>query len=463
MSIELSLIARVLNTGDFRTPIEFGIAEHDFLTPEGRGLWNYIATYNKTFGTSGSVLNPLFVQTQGFPAVQDAYPTLTTMALCVEVRKNRIIVNSREYATEFQEAITLDPTGALAVLADKLQKLQSLGVMGNTDISADRGLEDIYQDIMLKEQGVDLSVMPWPWDAIQEQTMGIQPDDYIVLYGRPKSMKTWVLCKLIAHAFMYDKPAVVYTKEMTWKNMYMRVASCILRVPYDNLRKGRLSPEEKVAFYELKENLKRWGGQNLHVLSARDAPPGGDTVQWVQSKVDKYKPKIGFIDGLYLMSDHSSRKGADHVRVMNISRAIRQMILETGVPFAATMQANRKAAGHSDANLDEIAYSDALSQDATIAIRVVADKTSPTISLLIGGSREFKLHGFRIGGIPSTDFDFKTILTEKEIEKAKAEDDRDAAGAADKKAAAKKKESVRQPDTTKGIMDQQLKSISSIS
>jgi hypothetical protein len=107
---------------------------------------------------------------------------------------------------------------------------------------------------------------------------------------------------------------------------------------------------------------------------------------------------------------------------MNISRDVRSMVLYRGVPVIASMQANRKAAGHNDANLDEIAYSDALAQDATIAARVINDKASPTISLVIGGSREFKLHGIRINAVPAVDFSFHSILTEKDIEKAKQAD-----------------------------------------
>ena len=52
------------------------------------------------------------------------------------------------------------------------------------------------------------------------------------------------------------------------------------------------------------------------------------------------------------------------------------MVLGSGVPVAATMQANRKAAGHTDANLDEIAYSDSLAQDCTAAIRTIQRKSS---------------------------------------------------------------------------------------
>ena len=119
--------------------------------------------------------------------------------------------------------------------------------------------------------------------------------------------------------------------------------------------------------------------------------------------------------------------------MLNISRDIRQMILEMKKPVISTIQANRKAAGHQRAELDEIAFSDAIGQDATLAARVINDKNSDTISIVIGGSREFDLGGFKINGVPAVDFSFHSLLTAKEIEKAKEQDTTDDAFAAPEK------------------------------
>ena len=58
-----------------------------------------------------------------------------------------------------------------------------------------------------------------------------------------------------------------------------------------------------------------------------------------------------------------------------------------------------------------------------MAIRVIKNKHEPTISLVFAGAREIKFAGMCIHAIPCTNFEFKTMLTEKEIAKAKKEDD----------------------------------------
>jgi hypothetical protein len=99
------------------------------------------------------------------------------------------------------------------------------------------------------------------------------------------------------------------------------------------------------------------------------------------------------------------------------------MILQTKTPVIATLQANRKAAQHEKAEFDEIAFSDSVSQDCTMAIRVIKNKFEPTITLAFAGAREVKFAGMSIKAVPCTNFSFNSMLTDQEILKAKSADD----------------------------------------
>lgn len=445
MSYEMALISRVVEKGEINEVLEFGITEDDFTTAEAKGCWKLVFAYYTNPVTNGSVMHAVnlrhyfkeFLLEQGWDAQ-------TTRALCYEVRKNRVIAETRCLAARMSEQVEVDPTGTLSEAHSRIQALCALGVNGNTDIPMHQGLDRIQTRMSLVERGHDFSRFKWPWTPLEDVTGGLQEDDYIVFYGRPKSGKTWCLCYLLACAFHQEKRVLVYTKEMTPDNIFMRVAACINQIVYNEMRHSRLTAEQKKALLFLRE-LDADPTYRGHVtcLSGRDAPPGGDNVPWLHGKIDKYKPDIVFIDGLYLLSEEAGKKSqADNVRVMNISRGLRAMNLATKVPIIATTQANRKAAAHNQANLDEIAFSDGLSQDATILTRVIADKDGPTFSLVIGGSREFTLHGFRINAVPARDFSYHSMLTEKDIEKAKQQD----ADAEEVKKAKKKSSGVATKD-----------------
>ena len=430
-----SLIKRILITGCVQEVINLGLTIDDFTESKARDIWGLIQGYYFSPEHKGSVMSErmLHVYTDRIKTLEDSYQGDTVASLFNLVRKQRIQALCSQLGAEFDAAMNTPGCNQGQILAayqDKLGHALSLTRGAGADMGIGTGIQNLWNELEYAKQGIDKAVVHWPWEPLQRETFGVQPEDYIIFYGRPKSMKTWVLCFLIAWCFGQGRRCLVYTKEMTPDNIYARITACICELDYSTLRAATsaaahrpLSPEEETKIQYLLADLKRdkHYASLLTVLSGRDVSGGSDTVPWLRSKVEQYKPEITFVDGVYLMAG-TDKRVRDDQRVMNISRALRDLALETHTPIIGTLQANRKAAGHGQANLDEIAYSDAVGQDATIAARVIADKQSPTINIVIGGSREFKLHGIRINGRPAYDFSFHSELDEKAIEKAKEAD-----------------------------------------
>lgn len=427
-SLERMLLIKIIQTGGLKQAIEWGIEEEDFITPTEKVIWRRLVHEYTSPETAGSVIGPELAKNL-FPTLEmiDTDSFVTVEHLCFELRKQRLGRVILEQHQELLNAATIDPLMAVGMVQDLYEKIRFIQPGKATDVGIGKGFQKVNERYNKMRSGDTIGVMPWPWEPLQARTKGIQPDDYIVLYGRPKSMKTWVLVYLIYLAIVSDKRVLFYTKEMTDLNLYMRIAACMLHVIYDELRLGSMTAAKEAELL----NLRYWADQleenkSVICLSAKDAG-GRDTVAWLQSKVEKYGAQIVFIDGIYLMSTDGKKNLKDNERVMLISRQIREMILHTCVPVIATVQANRKAEGHSQANLDEIAFSDALSQDCTMAIRVIKSKneTPNTVSLVMGGLREFDLVGFKIYAVPCVDFSFHSLLTQQEVDKAQAEDDPD--------------------------------------
>lgn len=421
---ELQLISRIVRTGDVNSVLQWGMTERDFLTNEGRGFFRHLLSYFSMPETAGAVLGPQAVQTiyPNFVLCDD--PAMTTEALCTEVRKMRLSIELKQQIQGALELVDYDPLAACARLNLATSDLQNLGASKNTDVHFVDALGRTLQRYELKEQGIDLSVARWPWYPMQDATDGIEGEEYIVFYGRPKSMKSWVLAALIAWFFNCGKRVLVYTKEMTPDNIFMRVGAALAQIRYQEFRKAKLSAQEREAIYTTHRMVRALMQTQAAVcLSGADAPEGGDSVPWLRSKIESHKPDLVFIDGMYLMSNiRGGKRQKDNERVRDISHDLRRIPLEMSVPVFATVQATREAAKHQEANLDEVAFSDALSQDATCLIRVINEKASPTIALLLAGSREFTLNGFRIYGIPATNFEYAGPITAKELEKAKEQD-----------------------------------------
>jgi hypothetical protein len=427
-SRELQLISRIINRGEITKVVEWGIQPEDFRTGVAMNMYRYLLAYYSMPASRGSIIGPA-AASQVFPnfALCDD-PYMTTEALCSEVRQNRIALEANERMDKIREEMAESPIIACAKLAQLANEMIQLGSGKVTDAMFGSTFDKILSNYQLKKAGADFSVGHYPWGLLQKATMGIQPDDYIVFYGRPKSYKSWVLAYLVMCLFMQDKRIIIYTKEMTSENIFMRIIGCLAELPYQDFRGGTLSYDYEVALYQARRMIHFLEAEEkLIVLSGKDAPAGADTVPWLQSKIKTYQPDICAIDGMYLMSD--IRKNKDkHQRVSSISNDLRQMNLETKVPIVATLQANRSAAKNNEANLDELAFSDSIGQDATMVMRVINEKETPTAMMVLGGAREFSLNGLRINAVPAIDFsqygmsDEDARLSAKDIDKAKEKD-----------------------------------------
>jgi len=425
---EMQLLSRIYRTACLKEVLEWGIDHDDFRTPKGKGMWLHMFSFFQDASTRGAVLGLGTIQID-YPEFEPCDdPGMTTEALCKIVRETRIVLEAKQHLSTALDDVEVNPAEALATLRRQTSRLIELGGSKNLDVPFSRAINDIVIDYERAEQGIPASRVTWPWQELNDEMGGLLGDDYVILYGRPKSMKSWVLSFLISHFFYtLGLRVLVYTKEMTPKNIYRRIAACMGGLPYQEMRFGRMSRLEKDALLDIRDMAQELKYRdNLWCLSGKDTPGGGagDTIPWLLTKVEKYKPDVVLIDGLYLMSTGRTNQ-KDNIRVQTISRECRQMVLDTGTPVVATAQANRQAAGHQTANLDEIAHSDAIGQDATAAFRVINEKQTPTVILATAGSREFKMDGFRIHAVPATDFTYHSTVTGKELEKAKEKDSDD--------------------------------------
>jgi hypothetical protein len=437
MDAEQQLISRIIRTGNITEVLEWGITVNDFKSDWGVGAFNQLYGFYTHPGSRGAIMGVQAFREKMPTFVECDDPGMTTPSLCMMVRCHRLAVDSRISAEAMMHAAEAgDPEAALSRHQQEIQTLLELGASGSRDVRFSDAMPRLWQQYEVAKNGGAFYPISYPWPALNDETLGIAPDDYIVFYGRPKSGKSWILAYMIANLYEQEicgQPLriLVYTKEMGPDNIFKRIAACIARVQYRALRHGKLERYDELAFQDvLLQSQKEFNKDRLICLrgnlhSSQDGT-GTDTPAWIRSKVQKYKPNIVFIDGAYLLNTSKSYQ-KDNSRVQAISRELRMISLDLCVPIVITFQATRSAAKHNAAELDEIAFSDAVSQDTTAAFRVINENTKRLVNgrevntLLLGtaGAREWSLDGIRIVGEPADDFSFVETVTVAEMLKAK--------------------------------------------
>lgn len=395
------------------------------LTQETKAIFQRMIAYYNMPDTAGSVWGPQALQQMfpNFPRYDD--DSMTTDALCTEVRVKRVDAQGKSIIKQFEDMTVVDPRQAVAFLQKAATDLSNDCSPKKVDVYFADAFSRRMHEYGMVQRGERVCVVTWPWEPIQKKTLGIKDTDYIILYGRPKSMKTWVLCFIVAWCVNQGLRVLVYTKEMPPDEVFERIGCCLAGVDYEHFTTGAMTPEEVQRADQVNEWLQLRRDQQVIVcLSGQDAR-GTDTVTWLEAKVEKYQPHLVAVDGMYLMTPSQGSK-ARHERIASISQDMRQLVLRRRVPVIATVQANRKAAENEQANTEDIAFSDSLGQDATMLMRVVNEhkKGDKTCALVMGGAtRRFHLDGFRIHAEPAFNFNYFGELTAKEAEKAVTGDD----------------------------------------
>jgi replicative DNA helicase len=428
-SLEHQVICKIIETQDFHSVEKLKITEDFFFATECKQVFKYLWNHFHQHETFGQVPSWQIVQSvyDNFPVMQ-SQDSLTT--LCEQLRLAKMRLELLHIADKIQERADFNPREGLKFLRESAATLSSSHELTN-DLSLCNAYDVLLKEYNLVSSGKGLTGLPWPWLELNEETQGIHPGEFIPLYGRPKNMKTWtalyVALVLNVHA---NARVLVYSLEMSPTKIVKRAAALRAVVNYSLLTKGKLQDADYYRFFEqlkllqLEAQTARDSGTGMRsadfLVTAGQQGSGG--VSFLHSKIREFRPDFVLVDGMYLMVDDRQRKRTvDWKAVAHISQDLKMTATDFNIPIMATCQANRKAEKNIEkADLEEIAYADAIGQSADFTIRVHKRKDpvtkEPELVLGFPGSRETDLDAFLIHGIPALNFSFKSRRVKQQEE-----------------------------------------------
>ncbi len=203
------------------------------------------------------------------------------------------------------------------------------------------------------------------------RTAGMQPSDLVLIAARPSMGKTAFVLNIAQHvAFKLDLPVAVFSLEMSKEQLVNRLFSLESKVDAQKLRIGNLSDHE---WEKLIESAGVIGQSNLII---DDTP--GITISEMRSKCRKYKLEHGLkmiiIDYLQLMSG-SGKNDSRQQEISDISRSLKALARELGVPVLALSQLSRAVEQRPDHRpmLSDLRESGAIEQDADVVMFIYRD------------------------------------------------------------------------------------------
>ena len=204
------------------------------------------------------------------------------------------------------------------------------------------------------------------------RTAGMQPSDLVLIAARPSMGKTAFVLNIAQHvAFKLEQTVAIFSLEMSKEQLVNRLFSLESKVDAQKLRTGNLSDND---WEKLIETAGVIGKSNLII---DDTP--GITIGEMRSKCRKYKLeydlKMIIIDYLQLMSGSGGRNDSRQQEISDISRSLKALARELGVPVLALSQLSRAVEQRPDHRpmLSDLRESGAIEQDADVLMFIYRD------------------------------------------------------------------------------------------
>lgn len=199
-------------------------------------------------------------------------------------------------------------------------------------------------------------------------TTGFQPGEMIILAARPGMGKTALALNIASYAAKTTKKAIaIFNLEMSVDMLVNRMIASIGRIDSYKLQTGTMQEKDWQRYNEAVSEFS-----NSRVFFETDT---GVTISEIRAKCRRLASTneglgLVVIDYLQLVNSGSKRVESRQVEVSEISRALKTMALELGVPVIALSQLSRTAEKREDNQpmLADLRESGSLEQDADIVM-----------------------------------------------------------------------------------------------
>jgi replicative DNA helicase len=402
---EAALISTIIDTKDFRTVIRQKIDKTFFFNTYHTACFEWLTAWYS---------NPEYGDTPSWENFLDAFPEFTYLslddsitALCDKVREAKLYSDIATVLQEVGERTQGNPKEGFERLKTAAVELAAKHNADNT-VDVRNQIPDVIAEYMrVKESGTELIGKAYPWPALNNATQGLRDGQIVLVYGLPKTKKTWLLLAIAAHNHETGGRPLILSQEMPEKDMVARYVAMSTGLDYDRFRRGKLTQEEELEFFGNCEAFQE--RPPVHITTVTST--GKQCVPDIQALVDEYRPTLLLIDSVQLLVP--TLEWRDIAMLMT---GLRSLVSSRKIPCVASTHRNRsqqtkKATLQDDAT--DFAYASGFHQMCDLALRVTADidnKRNQEVCVYTSAVREGKSALFTVNTKLAYNLTQKSVL-----------------------------------------------------
>jgi len=289
---------------------------------------------------------------------------------CKELKRLAISRKLKDFAIQVQHwASTEDPETAYEIVCDAVMKIRSdqkedtLKVIDEVMVES---LKDIERRFELGEDQFD--GLSTGFKDVDDRWMGMKPGNLILIPGRPGQGKTTFAMNICEHNARQGESVLVFSLEMEAKELGDKTLASAGRIDFGRIMSGKMQEDDWPKLSSAVHCLK---GKKLFIDDRHSL-----TIAEMRARAYEIKREHGLslimIDYLQLMTSKGDNRENE---VANLSRGLKGLAKELGIPIMAVAQLNRKCEERKNKRPipSDLRESGALEQDANIIAFVYRD------------------------------------------------------------------------------------------
>ncbi len=269
-----------------------------------------------------------------------------------------------------------DPTEDVEDIMEGAEK-KIFNIMQNKNQKGYSAMKDILVDSFtqleeLYNRKQHITGVPTGFADLDYKTAGFHSSDLILIAARPAMGKSAFALNIATNAAVRAKvPVAIFSLEMSKEQMVNRILCSEAMVDSNKVRTGKLEDDD---WTKLAEAIGPLSEAEIYI---DDTP--GISVMEIRAKCRKLKleKNIGMvvIDYLQLVQGSNKKNGSREQEISEISRSLKILAKEIGVPVIALSQLSRAVEQRPDHRpmLSDLRESGAIEQDADIVMFLYRD------------------------------------------------------------------------------------------
>lgn len=300
----------------------------------------------------------------------DSVPSTSNVEYYINIVKEKMVARKMiETATEIANDAYTYSDSIYDVLDNAEMKMLRIGNMRK--VTEFQRIQDVaFREQAnlekLAEQGSEITGLATGFTDFDKLTAGLQPNQFIIIAARPAMGKTAFALNLATYAAMHSSSSVaLFNLEMSAEQLANRILQSLGQINGSKMRTGRLEHND---WKRLNEAISKLSDTNLYL---DDTP--GITIGEIRSKCRRLANSekglgLVLIDYLQLITGPAKSAGNRQQEVSEISRSLKTMALELGVPVIALAQLSRAVESREDKRpiMSDLRESGSIEQDADI-------------------------------------------------------------------------------------------------